>query len=201
MVDSCGAPSLEAKIPRNSCTREFVGIHIQTELRKLQLKHHICEIEEGIGLEAWEQRKPDERKKSDSVYDKVPRPIATARGIKLTSARWVDVNKEDETKYNVRCILVGNEMKTLAPELFSAMPLCETVKSMNDWRKLLHSESMQLAKVNLALFMHTERNSRRAQWITLAKCWRRSPKFMKVTDSGSENIVTRQWLLLTAGQK
>ena len=51
----------------------------------------------------------------------------------------VDVNKGDQHKYNVRCRLVGKELKArtkealLAHEPFSAMPPWETVKSMRSF--------------------------------------------------------------------
>ena len=41
----------------------------------------------------------------------VPKQTAIAGGIAPTSVRWVDVNREGENKYNVRCRLVGKELK------------------------------------------------------------------------------------------
>jgi len=70
------------------------------------------------------------------LYDKVPRSVAVARGIKPLPVRWVDVNKGDRTNYNVRSRLVGKELKAktkealLAHELFSATPPWEVIKTL-----------------------------------------------------------------------
>ena len=45
------------------------------------------------------------------LYDKVPRSTAQASGVKPLPVMWVDVNKGDKQKYNVRCRLVGKELK------------------------------------------------------------------------------------------
>ena len=74
--------------------------------------------------------------RSIKLYDKVPRSLALSRGIKPLPVRWVDVNKGDKTNYNVRCRLVGKELKAktketlLAHEVFSAMPPWEAVKCL-----------------------------------------------------------------------
>jgi hypothetical protein len=71
-----------------------------------------------------------------NLYDKVPRSEARAKGIKPITVRWVDVNKGDRRKYNIRCRLVGRELKAktrealLAHELFSAMPPWEAIKAL-----------------------------------------------------------------------
>ena len=43
------------------------------------------------------------------LYDKVPRAEAKARGAKIITVRWVDHNKGDPDKYNVRSRLVARE--------------------------------------------------------------------------------------------
>ena len=69
-----------------------------------------------------------------SLFTKVLREVSTSRGIKPVPTGWVDVNKGDKTKYNVRSRLVGKELKRktkdqlLAHELFSPMPPWEMVK-------------------------------------------------------------------------
>ena len=74
--------------------------------------------------------------RSIKLYDKVPRRLAKERGIPIVRTRWVIVNKGDEINYNVRCRLVGQELKAktkealLAHELFSAMPPWEIVKCL-----------------------------------------------------------------------
>ena len=66
--------------------------------------------------------------RSIKLYDKGPRRLAKERGKPIVETRWVIVNKGDEQNYNVRCRLVGQELKAktkealLAYELFSAMP-------------------------------------------------------------------------------
>ena len=62
------------------------------------------------------------------LYDKVPRSIAQASGIKPLPVMRVDVNKGDKEKFNTRSRLVGKELKAktketlLAHQLLSAMP-------------------------------------------------------------------------------
>ena len=74
--------------------------------------------------------------KSIKLYDKVPRRLAKERGKPIVKTRWVIVNKGDTENYNVRCRLVGQELKAktkealLAYELFSAMPPWEIVKCL-----------------------------------------------------------------------
>ena len=74
--------------------------------------------------------------RSIKLYDKVPRRMAKERGKQIVRTRWVIVNKGDEKKYNVRCRLVGQELKAktkealLAYELFSATPPWEVVKCL-----------------------------------------------------------------------
>ena len=68
------------------------------------------------------------------LYDNVPRQQAIDKGIKPISVRWVNVNKGDDQNMNVRCRLVGRELKAktkealLAHELFRAMPPWEMIK-------------------------------------------------------------------------
>ena len=68
------------------------------------------------------------------LYTKVLRQVSTNRGIRPVPTGWVDVNKGDKEKYNVRSRLVGKELKKktkealLAHELFSPMPPWEMVK-------------------------------------------------------------------------
>ena len=68
------------------------------------------------------------RGESAKFYDNVPRQTAIDRGTRPTPVRWVDVNKRDESKYSVRCRLVGKELKVkttealLAHDLFNAVP-------------------------------------------------------------------------------
>ena len=45
------------------------------------------------------------------VYTKVPRKEAQAHGCKVVTTRWLDVNKGDEKKPNIRSRLVGRELK------------------------------------------------------------------------------------------
>ncbi len=74
--------------------------------------------------------------KSIKLYNKVPRKKAKERGIPIVPVRWVDVNKGDTFKYNVRSRLVGKELKAktkelLSPhELFCATPPWEVVKGL-----------------------------------------------------------------------
>lgn len=74
--------------------------------------------------------------RSINLYDKVPRAEALSRGHKPLPVRWVDVDKGDYLKPNIRSRLVGKELKAktkdalLAHELFSATPPWEAVKSL-----------------------------------------------------------------------
>ena len=69
-----------------------------------------------------------------ALYTKVLRNVATNRGIKPVPTGWVDVNKGDAIKMNIRSRLVGKELKAktkdqlLAHELFSPMPPWEMIK-------------------------------------------------------------------------
>eukprot|EP00972_Heterocapsa_arctica_P058992 8695401-Heterocapsa_arctica.AAC.1 len=62
--------------------------------------------------------------------------MALERGVKPIPVRWVDVDKGDYVKRNIRIILVGKELKAktkeafLAHELFSATPSWEAIKSL-----------------------------------------------------------------------
>jgi hypothetical protein len=73
---------------------------------------------------------------SIKLYDKVHRSVAAGRGIKPIPVRWINTNKGDAIKYNVRCRLVGKELKAktkgalLAHQLFSAMPPWEMIKAL-----------------------------------------------------------------------
>ena len=70
------------------------------------------------------------------LYDKVPRTVAQASGIKPRPVMLVDVNKGDKENYKMRCRLVGKELKAktketlLAHQLFSAMPPWEAAKTL-----------------------------------------------------------------------
>ena len=61
--------------------------------------------------------------------------MATSRGFKPETIRWVDVNKGDEQNMKVRSRLAARQLKAktkeafLAQELFGAMPPWETIKS------------------------------------------------------------------------
>ena len=63
--------------------------------------------------------------RSIGLYDKVPRSEVVNKRAAVIPVRWVYVNKGDELNYNVRCRLVGKELKAktkealLAHELFS----------------------------------------------------------------------------------
>ena len=72
--------------------------------------------------------------KEIGLYTKIPRKEAKERGITIVPIKWVLTEKGDRDNPNVRCRLVGKELKAktkdalLAHELFSAMPPWETVK-------------------------------------------------------------------------
>ena len=72
--------------------------------------------------------------RSIGLYDKVPRSEVVNKRAAVIPVRWVYVNKGDELNYNVRCRLVGKELKAktkealLAHELFSATPPWELIK-------------------------------------------------------------------------
>ena len=72
--------------------------------------------------------------KSIGLYDKVDRSEVVKKGGQVIPVRWVYVNKGDRSKYNVRCRIVGKELKSktrealLAHELFSATPPWEMIK-------------------------------------------------------------------------
>ena len=46
-----------------------------------------------------------------AFYTKVLRDVATGRGFKPVPTGWVDVNKGDSVKMNIRSRLVGKELK------------------------------------------------------------------------------------------
>ena len=54
------------------------------------------------------------------LWDVVPRP----NGVKVIDTRWVDVNKGDETEFQVRSRLVAKEIKRkgMVEQYFAAMP-------------------------------------------------------------------------------
>ena len=89
------------------------------------------------------------------LYDKVPRSLMVQRGHQATSVRWVDVNKGDKHKYNVRSRLCGRELKAktkealLAHELFSAMPPWEAVKVL---LSLLVTDGINTEELELGVF-------------------------------------------------
>ena len=45
------------------------------------------------------------------IYTKVPRRDAAAGGCKMITTKWLDVNKSDDAKPNIRSIMVGRELK------------------------------------------------------------------------------------------
>lgn len=74
--------------------------------------------------------------KSINLHGKVDRKEVLEKNGQVIPVRWVCVNKGDTRKYNVRCRLVGKELKAktkealLAHELFSATPPWEMIKSL-----------------------------------------------------------------------
>ena len=61
------------------------------------------------------------------VYEKVPRYMA--KGKKIIPTRWVDTNKGDKTKMDIRSRLVGKGIKRDARvDLFTATPPLEMLK-------------------------------------------------------------------------
>ena len=52
------------------------------------------------------------------LYDKVPRKQASDAGINPIIVKWVNVNKGDDEHMNVRCRLVGRELKAKTKEAF-----------------------------------------------------------------------------------
>ena len=110
-----------------------------------------------ISLEHCHQKnwcKLDERKKPNGVSRtyckrKYKKHAAMAYGTEPTLVRCVDVDKGDDSKYNVRCRLVGkDEMKVQtkgASELFSTMPPRETVEFLLSF--LVADEVSELAEL------------------------------------------------------
>ncbi len=49
-----------------------------------------------------------------NLYDKVPRSVATSRGFKPETIRWVDVNRGDDENMKVRSRLVARQLKARA---------------------------------------------------------------------------------------
>ena len=61
------------------------------------------------------------------VYEKVPRWMS--KGKKVISTRWVDTNKVDESKPDIRCRLVGREIKyDKRTDLYAATPPLEMLR-------------------------------------------------------------------------
>ena len=93
--------------------------------------------------------------RSIKLYEKVSRSHALSRGFKVVPTRWVDVNKGDWQKVNIRSRLVGKELKSktkealLAHELFSAMPPWEMVKAL---LSLLVTDGLHEQELELGVF-------------------------------------------------
>ena len=67
--------------------------------------------------------------KKMKVYRKVKRKDALAKGSKLTSTKWVDTNKGTTECPNIRCRLVGREIRrSKKSEYFTATPPLEVTK-------------------------------------------------------------------------
>ena len=63
------------------------------------------------------------------VYDRVPRSEQAETGGKVIGTKWIDVNKGDLDRPNIRCRLVGKEFKT-APDdaLYASTPPLEALR-------------------------------------------------------------------------
>ena len=63
------------------------------------------------------------------VYSKVPRSEAVIHGCKVITTRWLDINKGDDVKPNLRARLVGRELKLDNRfDLFAATPPLEALR-------------------------------------------------------------------------
>ena len=63
------------------------------------------------------------------VYSKVPRSEAVINGCKVITTRWLDINKGDDVKPNLRARLVGRELKLdNRLDLFAATPPLEALR-------------------------------------------------------------------------
>ena len=67
--------------------------------------------------------------KKMNVYRKIKRKDALASGSKLNSTKWVDTNKGTTENPNIRCRLVGREIRrSKKSEYFTATPPLEVTK-------------------------------------------------------------------------
>ena len=63
------------------------------------------------------------------VYIKVPRSEAQMKGSSVIANKWLDINKGDGTNPNIRCHLVGRELKLdNGLDIFAATPPLESLK-------------------------------------------------------------------------
>ena len=63
------------------------------------------------------------------VYDRVPRDEQRQTGGKIIGTKWIDVNKGDAERPNIRCRLVGKEFKTTPDDaLYASTPPLEALR-------------------------------------------------------------------------
>jgi hypothetical protein len=63
------------------------------------------------------------------VYDRVPREEQHKTGGKIIGTKWIDVNKGDIDKPNIRCRLVGKEFRTTPDDaLYASTPPLEALR-------------------------------------------------------------------------
>ena len=63
------------------------------------------------------------------VYDRVPRDEQRQTGGKVIGTKWIDVNKGDIDRPNIRCRLVGKEFRTTPDDaLYASTPPLEALR-------------------------------------------------------------------------
>ena len=63
------------------------------------------------------------------VYDRVPRSEQAQTGGKMIGTKWIDVNKGDLDRPNIRCRLVGKEFRTTPDDaLYASTPPLEALR-------------------------------------------------------------------------
>ena len=63
------------------------------------------------------------------VYDRVPRSEQAQTGGKIIGTKWIDVNKGDLDRPNIRCRLVGKEFRTTPDDaLYASTPPLEALR-------------------------------------------------------------------------
>ena len=65
------------------------------------------------------------------VYDRVPRSEQMETGGKIIGTKWIDVNKGDIDRPNIRCRLVGKEFRTTPDDaLYASTPPLEALRAI-----------------------------------------------------------------------